>query len=197
MAEGCSLLILAGGNSRRMGRDKATLSTGRETLVEHIATRLAPVVDEVLVSLRQPRAEFGGVPTVVDRVVGMGPLGGMHAGFLAARHPLVWVVACDLPDVEPSLGSLLRDRATGVDAAVPQAGDQLEGVCAIYRGTVARTIEDLLHHGHRSVRALLDTITVRVVGEDELRRVDPGLRSFRNLNTPGDYADWLALKRSS
>jgi molybdopterin-guanine dinucleotide biosynthesis protein A len=197
MAEGCSLLILAGGNSRRMGRDKATLSTDSGTLVEHIATRLAPVVDEVLISVAQPGAEFGGLRTVVDRVAGIGPLAGMYAGLLEAGHPLVWVVACDLPDIEPPIGSLLRDRASGVDAVVPHPGDRLEGVCAVYRATVAPAIETLLEKGQRSVRALLDTITVRVIGEDELRRIDPSLRSFRNLNTPRDYADWLSLKRSS
>ena len=197
MAEGCSLLILAGGNSRRMGRDKATLSSGTGTLVERIAARLTPVVDEVLVSVAETGAEFDGLRTVVDQVAGMGPLGGMHAGFLEARQPLVWVVACDLPDVEPTLGSLLRERASGVDAAVPQLGGQLEGVCAVYRATVAGTIEERLRQGQRSVQALLDSITVRVVGEDELRLVDPGLRSFRNLNTPDDYADWLTVRRSS
>lgn len=197
MAEGCSLLILAGGNSRRMGRDKASLSAGSGTLVQQIATRLAPVVDEVLISVAHPSAEFGEVRTVVDKAKGMGPLAGMHAGFLEACHPLVWVVACDLPDVEPSLGTLLRAHATGVDAVVPRVNDQLEGVCALYRATVARTIEMRLKEGKRSVQALLDTITVRIVGEDELRRVDPGLGSFRNLNTPDDYADWLRVKRSS
>ena len=80
---------------------------------------------------------------------------------------------------------------------VPRVKDQLEGVCAVYRATVARTIEMRLAEGQRSVQALLDTISVHVVGEDELRRVDPGLRSFRNLNTPDDYAEWLSVKRSS
>ena len=197
MADGCSLLILAGGNSRRMGRDKASLPAGTGTLVEYIATRLTPVVDEVLISVAQPGVAVSGGRLVIDRLPGVGPLGGMHAGFLEARQPLVWVVACDLPDVEPSLGSLLREHATGVDAVVPQAGDQLEAVCAVYRPRVARSIENLVARGQRSVRALLDVIPMRVIAPDEVCRVDPELRSFRNLNTPSDYAEWLELKRSS
>lgn len=197
MAEGCSLLILSGGNSRRMGRDKASLPVGRQSLVERIAMRLAPAVDEVLISVGPSGPTYDGRRTVVDRFVGMGPLGGMHAGLLEARHPLVWVVACDVPDVEPALGSLLCRHAGGVDAVVPQPGDKLEGVCAIYRPSVGQVIEDLLGEGHRAVRALLDRITVRVVGADELRSVDPELRSFRNLNTPSDYAGWLRANRSS
>src|SRR5947209_8495270 len=119
MPDGCSLLILAGGNSRRMGRDKAALPAGSLSLVEHIARRLGPVVDEVLLSTARRNADGPALPVVIDRYPGMGPLAGMHAGFLAANHPLVWVVACDLPDVEPALGPFLCGLAEAVDAVVP------------------------------------------------------------------------------
>lgn len=197
MAERCSLLVLAGGNSRRMGRDKASLPAGNVILVEHIAGRLAPTVDEVLISVAKPGTTFSVGRTVADQLPGLGPLGGMHAGFREARNPLVWVVACDLPDVEPSLGRLLQRSASGADAAVPKLGDRLEGLCAVYRPAVGGAIEALVGRGERSVRALLDTVGVHVLSEDELRRVDPELRSFRNLNTPSDYAEWLKAKRSS
>jgi len=166
MPSGCSLVILAGGRSRRMGRDKAGLPVGDRTLIEHLAHRLRPVVDETIVAGGSASLELAGVRRIDDRQPGMGPLAGMHAGFLAARHSLVWVVACDLPDVEPALGALMRNVAQDCEA------------------------------GQRSVRSLLARCTVRYLTAPELRAVDPGLRSFRNINTPADYEAWLNTRSS-
>ncbi|HEX3630221.1 MAG TPA: molybdenum cofactor guanylyltransferase [Candidatus Dormibacteraeota bacterium] len=191
MPDGCSLLILAGGNSRRMGRDKGSLAAGSLTLIEHIARRLGPVVDEVLMSLAEPNPDAARLPVVVDRFPGMGPLAGMHAGLLAAHHPLVWVVACDLPDVEPALGPFLCGMADAVDAVVPVVDRDPEGVCAVYRRGLAPKVEALLRSGRRSVKSLLDEVDCRFVADEELRAVDPTLRSFRNLNTPAEYEAWV------
>jgi molybdopterin-guanine dinucleotide biosynthesis protein A len=192
MGDACTLLILAGGLSRRMGRDKANLLAGSNSLVEHLADRLSAGVDETLVSVgsSSPRAS-SSLRYVTDIYPGLGPLAGMHAGMLVAKNPLIWVVGCDLPDVEPALGALLIQLAAGFDAVVPKPAGELEGVCAIYSRDLAPAIESLLQNGARSIRALLDEIKVRYVGPDELYAVDPGLRSFRNLNTPADYESWL------
>ena len=196
MPSGCSLVILAGGRSRRMGRDKAGLPVGDRTLIEHLAHRLRPVVDETIVAGGSASLELAGVRRIEDRQPGMGPLAGMHAGFLAARHSLVWVVACDLPDVEPALGALMRNVAQDCEAVVPLLDDEPEGVCALYRRALAPRIETMLGIGQRSVRSLLARCTVRYLTAPELRAVDPGLRSFRNINTPADYEAWLNTRSS-
>ena len=177
-----------------MGRDKATLPAGTGTLVHYLAHRLGAVVDETIVATGTDRGDLKGLRQVVDRHPGLGPLAGMQAGFQAAGYPLVWVVACDLPDVVPGVGALLRQAADGVDAAVPLIGGEPEGVCAVYRATLAQTIGQLLARGDRSVKSLLDAVAVRYVEEDLLRRVDPELRSFRNLNTPDDYEAWIRTR---
>ena len=194
MTAGCSLLILAGGSSRRMGRDKAALPVGEIPLVEHLARRLSPVVDEVIVAggghaLRGPEVRF-----VADRFAGMGPLAGMHAGFREARHPLIWVVACDLPDVEPQLGPLMVGMADDFEAVVPRPDSEPEGVCAVYRRALASRIEAMLLACDLSVKQLLATSNVRYLGASELQAVDPELRSFRNLNTPADYEAWIRTR---
>ncbi|TMD24400.1 MAG: molybdenum cofactor guanylyltransferase [Chloroflexi bacterium] len=196
MRSGCSLVILAGGRSRRMGRDKAELPAGDGMLVEHLAHRLRPVVDETIIAGGPASLELAGVRRIDDRHPGMGPLAGMHAGFLKARHTLVWVVACDLPDVEPALGPLMRSLVQDCEAVVPLPGDEPEGVCALYRRALAPRIEAMLNAGERSVRSLLARCTVRYLSAIELRAVDPGLRSFRNINTPADYEAWLSTRSS-
>jgi molybdopterin-guanine dinucleotide biosynthesis protein A len=197
MRGGCSLVILAGGLSRRMGRDKAALPAGDGTLIEHLARRLAPVVEETIVAGGSARCDLPGVTMVLDRHPGMGPLAGIHAGMLAAHSPLIWVVGCDLPDADPALAPLLCGLAEGYDAVVPRIDDEPQGVCAVYDRALASRIEGLLAAGERRVTTLLAASHVRYVTAEELRAVDPELRSFRNLNTPADYEAWLMTQPRS
>lgn len=190
MRERRSLIILAGGLSRRMGRDKASLPVGGQMLVEHVAGRLGPTVDEVIVAGGDHPPLAGRWQWVADAKPGLGPLSGILSGLRAAQAPCAMVVACDQPDVEPTLVELLFDLADGVDAAVPLLPAGPEGTCAVYWQGVAGAVAQQLE-GDRSVRGLLDRLHVRYVGEAELRAVDPGLRSFRNLNTPSEYEAWL------
>jgi len=197
MRGGCSLVILAGGLSRRMGRDKAGLPAGDGTLIQHLARRLAPVVDETIVAGGSGRHNLPGVTTVDDRYPGLGPLAGIHAGLLVARSPLVWVVGCDLPDVDPGLAALLCGLAGDVDAVVPRIDSEPQGVCAVYDRALAPRIDGLLAAGERRVKMLLGASNVRYVTPGELRAVDPELRSFRNINTPAEYRAWLTTQAPS
>ena len=177
-----------------MGRDKAALPVGEVSLLEHLARRLSAAVDEVLVAGGAQRQRILGVRTVTDVYGGLGPLAGMHAGFLEARQPLVWVVACDLPEVEPQLGPLMLGYTTDVDAVVPRPYGEPEGVCAVYRRELAPRIEACLKTGQGSVKQLLTGLRVRYLEAEELRSVDPELRSFHNLNTPADYRAWISSR---
>lgn len=194
MRSGCSLVILAGGLSRRMGQDKATLPAGDGTLIEHLARRLGPVVDETIIAGGSVAPSFESVRIVADHQPGLGPLAGMLAGLAAATEPHVWVVGCDLPDVEPALGGLLRALAGDYEAVVPRPDQEPQGVCALYLRELAPRIAALLESGERSVKSLLDRSAVRYVPSEELRAVDPQLRSFRNLNSPTDYQEWLRTR---
>src|SRR5256886_16864388 len=104
MGGGCSLGILAGGQSRRMGRDKAGLPAGDGTLVEHLAHRLGPGVDETIVAGGSATLELAGVRRIDDRHPGLGPPAGMHAGVPAPTPTPGWGGACDPPHLETGLG---------------------------------------------------------------------------------------------
>lgn len=191
MAGGCSLIVLAGGQSRRMGRDKAGLPSGGETLLGRIITRLTPVVDEVILAGGPPLSLPSGVRFVADRYRDTGPLAGIHAGLLAAMGDRAMVVACDYPDIGPEIVPFLEARAAGVEAVVPRITGRAQGLCALYRVGVASHAERLINAGERRVNALLEACAVRYLDDVELRGLDPGLRFFRNLNTPADYAEWV------
>ena len=194
MGESRTLIILAGGQSRRMGRDKAHLPTGAGTLLERIVERLSPVVDQVIVA-GGPQLSIDEVRWVPDARPGAGPLAGMAAGLAAMSGELGWTVACDLPDVEPGIGELLFAAAPDVDAVVPRLDARPECLCAVYRAGLAGRILTMLDAGERRVTALLDGLRVRYVDAVDLRRVDPELHSFRNLNTPDEYQDWVTSLR--
>lgn len=178
-----------------MGRDKAHLPTGTGTLLERIIDRLSPVVDHVMVAGGAPLS-IPGARWVPDARPGAGPLAGMAAGLAALSGDLAWIVACDLPDVEPPIGELLFASASpDVDAVVPRLDTRPECLCAVYHARLAGSILTLLDAGERRVTALLDGIRVRYVEAAEMRRADPELRSFRNLNTEDEYQDWVTTLR--
>lgn len=179
-----------------MGRDKAGLPVNGLTLLDHIVARLSPVVDEVIVAGGPPAPPSLGRRVVADDLAGRGPLGGMLAGLQAAHAPHAWVVACDLPDVEPRLGDLLFAAVGSHDAAVPRVGGRAQGTCAVYRADLAPRIRQSLDAGSLSILSFLAESDVRYLEEDALRRIDPPLRSFANLNTPEDYERWLRTREA-
>jgi molybdopterin-guanine dinucleotide biosynthesis protein A len=177
-----------------MGRDKATLPFGPDTLLGWVVRRVRSVCPRVLVVAREPD-QYPGFEVVSDRFPGLGPLAGLHAGLSAAETELGVCVACDLPFVEPALLRHLLRRAQGADAVVPVVRGRPEPLCAVYRRTVLPPAETLLQAGGGSLRDLFARLRVHFVPEPELRQVDPELVSFLNLNTPEDY-EW-ALHRLS
>lgn len=201
-------IVLAGGRSRRMGRPKALLPFGDTTLLGRVVRRVAEVCPRVLVVVRDPAVLSGeddravlpagrhaGPPAgevVVDRFPGLGPLSGLHAGLLATETPTAVCVACDLPLVKPALLRLLADLAAGHDAAVPVVGGRPQPVCAAYHRSVADAAAEVLAQGGGAMRDLLARLRVRLVEEADLRRADPDLGSFLDVNTPADYREALA-----
>lgn len=185
-----SAAILAGGKSRRMGTDKASLRLpGRGTLIEEIVERLRVVADEILIVANDDRFAALGLPIVPDRFPDSGSLGGIYSALVAARHEHCLVVACDMPFLSVPLLQHLSSQAAEADAVVPRIEGQPEPLHAIYRRLCARAIESRLRAGQFRIISFFSDVHVRYVDEDDLRRLDPDLRSFVNVNTP---AEWQA-----
>lgn len=189
-----TLLILAGGASRRMGRPKALLPVGATTLIEWVAARLAPTFDQLLVAGREERHLPRGLrPHMVpDLHPGAGPLAGVEAGLAASRHDTVVAIACDMPEVTATLARRLVAAAApdGVDAAVPRVRGEPEPACAAYRRSAVGPIANALGAGRFKAADVLSELEV-VWLDDE----DPLL--FANVNTPEDYRAFLDRQRSA
>jgi len=184
-------LVLAGGLSTRMGRDKATLPFEGRTLLEHVLARLSPCVEETIVVLRpeQPLPPLARtVRLAYDEVRERGPLGGLAAGLKAASTDALYATACDVPFLAPALIELLFERLGEADIAVAEAEGRLHPLAAVYRRRVLPHVLALLAADRLRPVFLFEQVATVRVAEADLRRVDPDLASLANLNTPEDLA---------
>jgi molybdopterin-guanine dinucleotide biosynthesis protein A len=185
-----SAAVMAGGRSRRMGQDKAWLDVGDgRAIVRRVVDVLADVADEVLIVANDGRYGTLGVRVVPDRFPEGGVLGGIATGVGAATHDRVLIAACDMPFLEPAVFRLLVARCADVDVVMPKVGDDFETLHALYTKACLPAMERALAAGKMRVISFFPDVRVRVLGEEELRAVDPELRSFTNVNTPEELAE--------
>ncbi|HUZ01064.1 MAG TPA: molybdenum cofactor guanylyltransferase [Thermomicrobiaceae bacterium] len=191
-----SVAVLAGGQSRRMGRDKALLSLRGRALLDHVLERVSGLGDDLfVVATDRPDYARLGVRVVPDLLAGRGALGGIHTAISTARHPYCLVVACDMPFLSPELLTYMAALPRDFDVLVPtldasrsnQGGSQtFETLHAIYGSTCLPAIERRLARGDLKVVDLLRDVRCRTIPESTIRRHDPELLSFVNANTPTD-----------
>jgi molybdopterin-guanine dinucleotide biosynthesis protein A len=186
MIEDCTALILAGGDSRRMGQDKAVLVLDGKTLLDRVTATMRQVFPKVIVSVRQLRSGVE-VPQVCDEPAASGPLAGLIAGLAQADTPWVFAVACDMPFVTRDVVTHLAALRKGFQAVVPVVGGHHQPLAAFYAASALETMRASLAAGDRSLRGTLAKLDVRYVSEAELREFDPQLRSFFDLDTPQDF----------
>jgi molybdopterin-guanine dinucleotide biosynthesis protein A len=180
-----STAVLAGGMSRRLGFPKALLrlGTGR-TLIEDVVAKLRRLCDDVVVVANEPRFDVAGARRVGDLMPGGAALGGIYTALTAARHERVVVVGCDMPFLSVRLLSHLVSLSEQVEVVAPRIKGYPEPLHAVYRRDCRSAIEPRLRAGQLKIIGFYAEARVRYVDEAELRRLDPELRSFRNVNTP-------------
>lgn len=201
MTESASGIVLAGGRSVRLGRDKRTLAFGSSgNQLEETVRRVATVTTEVIVAAGDEPTSVANLlrsapphaAIVPDLQAGAGPLGGLCAGLAAIHNDHAMVVACDLPFLSVSVLGYLLGRPRDYDLLVPRrANGRVEMLHAIYRRTCLPILRARLSQGQLRLHAAIGEIqkaglTVRFVEDSDLARFDPGLRTFFNVNTAQD-----------
>jgi molybdopterin-guanine dinucleotide biosynthesis protein A len=182
-----SAIVLVGGEAKRAGgQEKYFFSLDGKTFIEHILGALGEVVDEIVLAARDPAqcerfSHLEGVRCVSDIRKGIGPVGGLHAGVLAAQGDLVAVVACDMPCISARVLEHLFSLMDDYDAVIPAWNpEMLEPLHAVYRRSVL--LAYLEEPGHRSLREMVASMRVRFVEIEDLRQMDPDLATFTNVN---------------
>lgn len=193
-------IVLAGGRSRRLGTDKASLTFEGRLLLETVIERLSGVCSEVIVAsgrTAEGRKTPRPVRFVADLAPGRGPLAGVQAGLAAATAEFALVVACDMPFLNPDLLSYMAGLPRRYQALVPRTAGRWHPAHAIYGRSCLPVIEELLAKRSSSMRELLSRLDVRELPEEELRRYDPQGLSLFNVNEPQDLERARALSNRS
>jgi molybdopterin-guanine dinucleotide biosynthesis protein A len=186
-----SAVILAGGESQRLGMDKALLELDGQTLLARTVDKAAALSDDVIVVTNNPgRYQYLGLDVrfVPDEQPGEGALMGLYSGLRAARHGAALAVACDMPFLNALLLQYMLAKSTSYDIVVPRLkNDLLEPLHAIYSKRCLAFMAQLLAQGRRRIFAFYADVRVHYVEEETIARFDPLHLSFVNVNTPADW----------
>ena len=180
-----------------MGRPKAWLPFGDQTLLQRVVATVAQVVGDVVV-VRHAGQDLPTLPrdvlVVEDEHDDQGPLGGLIPGLRASDADAVYATGCDVPFLRPAFVELLFERVRGHAVAVAETEGFTHPLAAVYRTSTWPVMAELLAAGRRRPLFLFDEVPTERVAEDDLRRADPELLSLENLNTPDAYDAALARR---
>ena len=184
-------IILAGGKSLRLGRNKAFEVIGHKSLLDLVIERLALLTDEIIlvtaaeqeIARHKEQAEF---KVVADSYPGRGPLGGVYTGLEHSESSYSIVVASDMPFLNQALLRYMREVSTGFHIVVPRAGELVEPLHAVYSKRCMQPIKQMIDKGQLSIHQLFPLVSTRYLEMEEIERFDPRHLSFFNINTLED-----------
>ena len=195
-----SVCIQAGGQSRRMGENKALLTFSGMPLIQRVIERIRPIAEEIIIISNDRLAfDFLNLPIISDQIPGWGAISGLHTALSVSTFPFVAVVACDMPFVNPALLQaelelLLKEK---VDVTIPESANGLEPLHAIYRQeTCLPAVQKALYQEQHRLIGWFDLVKVRIMTQKEVVEFDPYQSAFININTPDDLIFAEALARN-
>lgn len=186
-----TVCVQAGGASSRMGEDKALKPFLGRPLIQRVIDRLTPIADEFIVTTNHPEDySFLHARLISDLIPDRGALGGLYTAIASATHPMVAVVACDMPFASPRLiegmSRLMIQHEADVVIAKSEGG--FEPLHAVYRcETCLPAIKSAIEADLWKVIAWFPQVKVHVLTADELRMLDPNGLAFWNVNTPDEF----------
>lgn len=186
-----SAIVLAGGQSLRLGYNKVLEIVGDRSLLEQVISCVASLSSEIIVVATEEQVipqfkDYPDVQVVTDIYPGKGPLGGIYTGLKTSTSTCNLVVAADMPFLNCALLGYMLGLADGVDLVAPRVEGQIEPLHAVYMQGCLGVIEKMMKEGVLGVHKLFSRVNVRYVEADEIARFDPEQRSFFNINTEGD-----------
>jgi molybdopterin-guanine dinucleotide biosynthesis protein A len=188
-----SVVIQAGGVSRRMGQDKALMPFLGKPLIVRIVQRLSGLGEELIVVTNRPEEyAFLGLPLVTDIIPGRGALGGLYTALKVAKNPVIAMAACDMPFINRDLLAYQRDllEKDRFDAVIPKTDFGTEPLHAVYeRASCLSKVEAVLNEGSWRLDSWFPQAKIHFLLTEEILRFDPRLIVFQNLNTPEDLRE--------
>ncbi|HUW46332.1 MAG TPA: molybdenum cofactor guanylyltransferase [Dehalococcoidia bacterium] len=180
-------IILAGGKSSRLGRNKALQVIEGKSLIQWVIDRLAILSTEIIIATAHgkaiPCSSAVEIKTVADIYHGKGPLVGIYSGLIASSSSRAIVVGCDTPFLSVGLLEYMTQLCSTFDVVVPRIGKKVEPLCAVYSKNCLVPMQGLLEQNELRISALFSTVRVRYIEEAEINSFDPEHLSFFNINS--------------
>ncbi len=176
-------VMLAGGQSRRMGRDKAALSVAGQTMADRVLAFLQSLFPRTLIAGDRPDLIRPGIECFPDRYPGSS-LGGLYNGLSNADSEWIFALPCDMPFPNPTLATALLTRRTAVAAVVPRSAAGFEPLFALYHKDCLVHLEAMLQQGNFRIYDFFQRIPVHYL--DPAQYIDDWQRSLSNINTQAD-----------
>ena len=184
-------MVLIGGESRRMGADKAFVKLAGETLLQRVLNCVQPLFDDVMISGREPRFEISGTRFITDQLPGRGPAIGLCAALASTRHPDVFAIACDMPFITPALIERLLSRRHGHDVVVPLLDGKLQPLCAVYNRDCVQALTCRVRRGERSIVDFIESnpeLRVCRLDGQSLSRIAANSHCLMDIDSPEGLA---------
>ena len=183
-------VVLAGGKSRRMGRDKRFLDVGGQALLKRVCETMASLFTECLLSVAEPSPELEGMGhrLVVDEIPDCASLGGLYTGLLAATNSRIFVVACDMPFITHTTIQRILELSEDYDVVMARLATGLQPMHAVYSKACLPSIQRMMKNSTLKIQMLAQTpsLKTKIVNEKEVAPTPEELLSFLNINTPMD-----------
>jgi molybdopterin-guanine dinucleotide biosynthesis protein A len=195
-----SCIVLAGGKSLRLGRDKVRVNLGNNNLLQRVISKLSFLDTDIIIvtAKKEPVPDFVDYPkvkTVGDIYPGKGSLGGIYTGLAASDSFHNLVVACDMPFLNRALLCYMLQVAADFDLVVPRLGKRIEPLHAVYSQNCLAPIENLLKQGELQIFKFFPEVKVKYLEAGEIERFDPEHLSFFNINTEADLKKAVELTK--
>lgn len=193
MSLALSVAILSGGKSSRMGHNKALLTLGGKSIIQHVIDAVTPLSSDALMIVTNMPTDYEhlGHQMVADTITGHGAISGIVSALHHSKGNPVLVLACDMPFVQPALLNLLIEQFQhGTDRAVmPTVAGYPQGVLALYNASCLPHFEAAVNAGQRKLKTIFDSLdNVHYIDESMWQAVDPDGHSFINVNTPDELS---------
>ena len=178
-------VILVGGKSSRYGSNKALVKINGVPLIERVIGVMGHVFENLILITNTPD-EYAhlGLPMHEDIIKGLGPIGGLYTGLAAIPDDAGFFVACDMPILNHDLIHYMVKERGPSDAVVPRIKGMMEALHALYSKECLSSIKRLIDSQEYQIIRIFNEVSVRYIDEDEIRRFDPDLRCFININKP-------------
>ena len=188
-------VILAGGKSLRYGRNKALVEVDGTRLIERVISVMQPLFEDLIIITNTPRDyDYLQLPMHEDLIKDLGPLGGVYTGLETISSESGFFVACDMPFLQSDFIRHMLEIRGDFDAVIPKVDWKIEPLHAIYTRNCLPAIKRLIDAQGYQIIKFFDNVRVRYVEEEEIRSFDSELKSFFNVNSPGELTDDGKLK---